>query len=375
MVLLVLSLLGVAISLFLTYVHYRLHTDPSWRSACAIGEVVSCDKVVLSQYGRLGRFPISALAVWYYVMNSGLAFASLRGERRRFPRSPVALLFTAAVVATVMSLLLAVVLAFVIRSLCLLCATLYAVNVGSLIVAWRTLRATEERLKVALKREWRYWKAHPKSAAAWLGAAALLFMAVLSPYRRAGAGGSVICEALAAARTNGARAVMPPLVIYTDFQCPGCRDLDSDLWPIRMQLPIVHRHFPIDIACNANIRATRHPGSCLQARAAICAGDQGRYDDISDRIFGRFDATPNNKTLLIELASAVGLDRGRFASCLDDPRTDRSLKESIDAGARDGVRATPSLFLNGRRHEGRLSAADLRCLRSAISDSSVESRP
>lgn len=118
---------------------------------------------------RLARFPISALAVWYYVTSSGLAFALLRSDRRPFRPSPAALLLASAFVATIISLLLAIVSAFasafVIQPLCPPCATLYAVNVTTLIVAWRILRATEERLGVALNRKRRYWKAKPRSAA------------------------------------------------------------------------------------------------------------------------------------------------------------------------------------------------------------------
>ena len=374
MVLLALSLLGFAVSVYLTYVHYRLHADPSWHSACGIGEVVGCDNVLLSEYGTIGRFPVSALAIWYYVATGGLALALLRGERRRFPRSPAALFLVLAWVATVMSLVLAILSAAALRSFCPLCTSLYVVNVTALIVAWRTLRATRERLSVALGRERRYWKALPGRAFSWAGAATLLLLALLLPYRRGTSGGSLICEAMAAARTSGEPATMPSLVIYTDFQCPSCRDLDADLRVIRRELPIIHRHFPIDIACNNNVRETRHAGSCLQARAAICADGRGRYDVFSDQLFDRFDAAPTTKPALVELASAIGLNQVSFATCLDDPQTHRLLSESVDAGARDGIRVTPSLLLNGRRHEGRLSEADLKCLRSGIPNSRSESR-
>ena len=36
--LLVVSLVGATLSLYLTYVHYRLHREPGWENACAISD-------------------------------------------------------------------------------------------------------------------------------------------------------------------------------------------------------------------------------------------------------------------------------------------------------------------------------------------------
>ena len=57
----------------------------------------------------------------------------------------------------------------------------------------------------------------------------------------------------------------------------------------------------------------RHPGACLQARAAICASAQGREPDFTDRLY---DSGVADREALVALAASLGLDRAAFALCL-----------------------------------------------------------
>ncbi len=53
-------------------------------------------------------------------------------------------------------------------------------------------------------------------------------------------------------------------------------------------------------------------------------------------------------------AENVGLDRAAFAREMAAPATRKQLLASKKEGLRNGVKATPTLFVNGRRYHGAL---------------------
>lgn len=366
-VLLGLAAIGFVASVYLTYVRHRVGLDPEWASICAISPALNCDTVVASPYGTLLGAPLSAYAAWFYVVVMVLA---LRGSRphRGLPRSPALLVLLGGTLAVAFSLVLAFVSAAWIGSLCLLCGVLYLMNLGIALVACRALRATGEPLRTALRAELLHVRRRPVSATAF-GTFSLALLAVIPwAYSRQPPKPAPACELLADP------SFTPPLtlVIYSDFQCPHCRALDRSLRPLRggTGLRVVPRHYPLDSACNPQVKRSRHPGACLQARAAICAAAQERYDEFSDRLFDEGGADPAG---LLALAHSLGLDTVSFESCLwsDQTTTELSanIREAIDAGAR----GTPTVLINGKHHAGGFGPEELACLERAASRANTPS--
>lgn len=359
--LLALSALGLVLSAYLTFVHHRVRAEPGWQSACAISSAFDCDAVLLSPYSTFAGAPLAILGAWFYVLTGAIAAIGVRRSLHCLPRSPAMCLFLASALAASLSVALAVTSGVAIHAFCLFCSGLYVVNLAMLILSWRALRRTDESLAAAWRAERRHWKRSPGRAFGTSAGAVASLLAVLFVYSKSdSAVTSVICTAVAeAARQRSNEPVS--LTMYTDFQCPPCRALDASLRPIRDRLRITHRHYPLDRACNPMPQRTAHAGACLQARAAICAGRAGRYDDFSDRLF---DGGPSDAEGLVELASLLGLDRENFGECLRSDESSRELQASIDAAIADEVRATPTVFVSGQRHVGRLSESELRCLGS-----------
>src|SRR5436309_2315031 len=139
------------------------------------------------------------------------------------------------------------------------------------------------------------------------------------------------------------------IVVFSDFQCPFCVQAFRDLHELvrsRADVSLVFRHFPLDASCNRHVKGSLHPAACLAACAAECAARQERFWEYHDVLF------ENNEHLeresLLRYARELGLDLTAFASCLDDPATLARVGEDVEAGARVGVNATPTLFFNGR---------------------------
>jgi protein-disulfide isomerase len=130
------------------------------------------------------------------------------------------------------------------------------------------------------------------------------------------------------------------MVEFSDYQCPYCRRaqgaVDEVLGKYQGKIRFVHRDFPLD----------GHPQALPAARAARCADEQGKFWEYHRDLLaapGDFGAED-----LKRRAVTLGLNSGKFESCLQSTRHDEFIKASVEDGARIGVTGTPSFFINGR---------------------------
>jgi protein-disulfide isomerase len=129
-------------------------------------------------------------------------------------------------------------------------------------------------------------------------------------------------------------------VVYGDYECPYCAALDLRLRgaPVR----IAFRHFPV---------TSTHPRALPAACAAEAAAVQGAFWPMHDALFedqGRLE-DPH----LWARAHALGLDVARFDADRRRPETAAAVRAQFRAGVRAGVTTTPTLFVDGERHDGR----------------------
>lgn len=131
---------------------------------------------------------------------------------------------------------------------------------------------------------------------------------------------------------------------YSDLECPFCKKIHPDLQKMlgeyKGKVRWVYRHFPLDQI---------HPKADKEAEAAECAAELGGNDGfwkMTDKIF---EVTPSNNGLnlddLPKLAGQVGLDQGKFKSCLDSGKYKDKVEKQFKAGEKAGVNGTPGNFL------------------------------
>ncbi len=140
--------------------------------------------------------------------------------------------------------------------------------------------------------------------------------------------------------STGDAAAPIQLVEFSDFECPFCRQLEPVLGQLRAKyqgrLRFVWKDFPLPI----------HNGARGAAEAARCAADQGRFWQYHDQLFANQQAlTPSD---LKRHAETVGLDANQFATCVGDGAHRADVSASLEEGSRNGVEATPTVFVNGR---------------------------
>ena len=135
------------------------------------------------------------------------------------------------------------------------------------------------------------------------------------------------------------------VLVYGDYLCPYCRRIRLVLDRLRHALGdrmlYVFRHFP-------NERA--HPGAEFASEAAEAAGRQGKFWAMHDALYGR--EPPLTHEHVIEAAQSIGLDMDRFNRDLADPEIRAHVDEDLADGRRNGVSATPTIFIEGQRYDG-----------------------
>lgn len=164
--------------------------------------------------------------------------------------------------------------------------------------------------------------------------------------------------ALASNNVLGSPSAPVEVVVWSDFQCPGCR-----------QYAVGPGHMLTETAVaeeRARVRY-RHLAflgeeSTYAAEAAECSAQQGRFWEYHDRLFaeqrGRNQGT-FSKGNLKQLGAEIGLDTTAFNTCVDTGTMAARVKAELEEGRQLGVTRTPTLFVNGRKIEGVPSFEDL----------------
>ena len=137
------------------------------------------------------------------------------------------------------------------------------------------------------------------------------------------------------------------IIEFSDYQCPFCEKFYSQTLPLLKKdyidtgkVKLVYRDYPLPF----------HPFAEKAAEAANCAGEQGKYFAMHDKIFD------NQASLSVDnlklWAQQIGLDANKFNSCLDSGKMAAEVaKDLADANAA-GASGTPTFFINGKRLVG-----------------------
>jgi protein-disulfide isomerase/uncharacterized membrane protein len=143
------------------------------------------------------------------------------------------------------------------------------------------------------------------------------------------------------------------VVEFSDFLCPFCRNLAVGLTQFQPQsggrMVLYFKNYPLDQECNPTLPRNTHPGACQLALGAICAGYQGKFPAYHNRVFAAEGLSNPQASDVVRLAGEAGLNADAMRGCLDDPQAKADLAAQIAEGQRLGIRATPTLFVNGKQ--------------------------
>lgn len=161
-------------------------------------------------------------------------------------------------------------------------------------------------------------------------------------------------------RVRGAATAPVTIEEYADFQCPACgqfaRNTEAQLLRTYVadgSVKIVFHHFAF-LGMESN----------WAAEATECAGEQGRFWELHDRLYSS-QAGENkgafSKANLKKMGADLGLGAG-FAACVDSGRYAQTVRDATQEGSARGVKATPTLFVDGKKIEGAASFEQLKAI-------------
>jgi len=357
--------------------HWMVRSQPpTFRPVCSISETVDCAKAARSRYAVLFRVPI---ALWSGIGFTALLACALVGLRRRPDGAPASgLLFALAAAAVAVSAVMFLVSQVELRVICLECTAIQVLALLTFLCAALHLREVRLGPIRALAADLRALGRMPRLAAGLAGGGALgvaLLIAFYPQHRwmpppllpglpaeigRTPLGGP---EGLPTGETEDGHpyigAARPRLTVVelSDYECPFCAQAHRVLRDLVRRHPdrlrLVHRHLPLDSACNPALGRPFHLAACAAARMAECAAAQGRFWEMNDALFER--QADLRRIRPERLAETAGVpDPQAFLACLTAGATAERLaaevRESLDWLREAGLGlATPAFEL---RDEG-----------------------
>ncbi len=130
------------------------------------------------------------------------------------------------------------------------------------------------------------------------------------------------------------------IVEYADFECPYCGQYEHETFPQLSKdyiqtgkVKYFYRDLPLPM----------HAHAMGAARAARCAGEQGKYWEMHDSLFAKQNAI--READMPGRAQELGLDAAKFAECLSSDRHTEEIKQSAAEAQKIGIGGTPTFFI------------------------------
>jgi protein-disulfide isomerase len=363
--------LSAAVAIAQLWVHSQLvATHGTYTSFCNVNSTVNCDAVLMSAYGTLFGVPVSVWALASYAVLAILLYRR-RGAVGAARTQSSSLLLGLALWNAVFSVYMAGLSVFAVGAVCLLCSATYVVVVTTAVLAWRLAAADHAASGERILGSRHALVAGAVIALALGGVAAAQFASrPVSALDLTAAdvqsrdpefyewykSRPITKDLPAATHIRGPADAPLTIVEFSDFECPACAMAFRDLHDLVRQHPdlvrLVFHHFPLDSECNPHVPTRMHKSACLAAIASECAARAGKFWEYHDLLFGAQDQLAREQ--LIAKAERLGIPRESFVACLDDPAARSLVLSDTGAGAKLGVKSTPTLVINGRTVEGAL---------------------
>lgn len=356
--LMVLALIGLGCSIALSQHFYDLRAGAAgFNSYCNIGSKINCDAVAASTWAEvLPGLPISSIAAGWY---AGLFFIFLTASGFTVRREALKIALILGGFGAAVSAVYLLVMIFQIGTYCLLCLGLDAINFVSFGIIW-SLRPKGGSQVVGYP----HWKGFAGIMTVCLFVAVVGLKGLDRLTDRSETINDQVQtifarEPIAVSSSPDDLSIGPAnapitLVEFSDFQCPFCRIGAFTLHAVMSRFPdqvrIVMKPYAFDPSCNRFVDHPMHAVACEAARAAVCAGVQGKFEPVYEAFFQNQESLGPGKVL--PFAQQAGVDMARLQSCMSDNQSLAKVQASIEEANRLGVNATPTFFINGYRVEG-----------------------
>jgi protein-disulfide isomerase/uncharacterized membrane protein len=152
--------------------------------------------------------------------------------------------------------------------------------------------------------------------------------------------------------------------VFSDFECPFCQVVSNQMKPLidafDGKINIQYMFYPLDNACNVNVKSSFHKFACRAAYLAAC--DEEKFAKIHDVIFERQS----------EL-SYENLNRWEKEFNLKDCFSNKTVQDKVVATIRAAeqynLQSTPTIIINGKKIEGTIPTVHIKAILNDIINS------
>ncbi len=354
-----LSLIGLTLSVILTFHFYEIRgIGGHFKSACNLGSSINCDLVAASRSAELfAGYPLSSFAAGWFLT---FFIVSLFNFQKYWRREAIRATFGLSFIGVLISGYYLWMMKFKLHTLCLYCLGLDL----CLLVAFL--------ISISLKPE-RPWS-NPFDRSKWMtflgiGLGSHLAMVVALSWQDQNelrsadikeAADSILASTATQVQIDESSPNIGPkdapitIVEFSDFQCPFCRigalTINELLYRYPGKVRIVFKNYPLDQKCNSEFPQTMHPSACEAARNALCAHEQGKFQEAYEALFEKQGSLAEGR--VAGLLNELNLDTSRLSVCAEAPQTALQITRDITEGKALGISGTPTFFVNGHRVEG-----------------------
>ncbi len=153
------------------------------------------------------------------------------------------------------------------------------------------------------------------------------------------------------------------MLVVSDFQCPYCGQWERETAPQVIkefvktgQVRLAFLNFPLQ----------QHANALPAAEAAMCAGAQGKFWEMHDRIFKsqeQWSPLPTSDAFFAGFARELALDLEQYNQCIGTHVMRPMIAADAERATRAGAGSTPTFFIGGQTIAG---AEKIDAFRSAI---------
>ncbi len=139
------------------------------------------------------------------------------------------------------------------------------------------------------------------------------------------------------------------MTVFTDFQCPACIQFEKIIggplfeeYVNTKKIGLEYRMYPLSI----------HKNAPEDALASLCAESQWKYKEFAKEMYGLEDQKkwdPVSTDDRENIAKKIGLDTGKFQTCMKEWNYVSKIKEDMALGDQLWLQGTPSVYINGKK--------------------------
>lgn len=347
------SLAGVINGIWMLILHVRYD---KLGGVCAINEKISCEVLTYKQYSEWFGIPTPLFALLIFLI---LFVLALRGSKKMGATQVKEDSYTwfLATISLVAAACMAYVSFVILHKLCIFCFIFYIIIVSTWFLANSIMKDHgPKRIATVFQSIGSFYE----NRVVWI--VLVICFATVAVAKVTLKGSSHLSNEVVDIRGDEVKVTGNPnakvsIVIFSDFQCPACKRGAEILKQVEQdyasKVKITYKFFPLDPECNPGAPYGQHLMACDAARAALCAGQQGKFWRFHDRLFESQETLFERK--FVEFAQAENLDMTKFNSCIESKQAMETVTKDAEEGAQLNIDSTPTLFFNGKKFEGQVT--------------------